>query len=205
MESKKIIIISASELFREFFYLEAQGFALEVDCFERFERIHNDISNYDLAIIDRDTIKQKPLNTAKKEITASKDAGKCDITYPISIIELRKIYNGLFVREECSKDEDASDDSKIVFYKNEKNKISIDKRNYILSDTEYKILELLCRNSPKEILREDMQGLFENDNSNICDVYICKLRKKLEEPLGRKLIFTVRQRGYKIIIGSEWR
>ena len=205
METKKIIIISASELLRDFFCLEAQSLGFFVDCFEKFERAHNDISDYDLAIIDRDTIKQKPLNTAKRELTVSVESGKVDIIYPISVIDLREIYIDLLIKEASAKNINVDTDSKIIFYVNEKNKISINNKNYILSDTEYKILSILCKNSKNVVLREDIQQIFENGNSNICDVYICKLRKKLEEPLGQKLIFTVRQKGYKIVIGSEWR
>ena len=205
METKKIIIISASELLREFFCLEAQSLGFFVDSFEKFERAHNDISDYDLAIIDRDTIKQKPLNTAKRELTVSAESGKADIIYPISVIDLREIYIDLLIKEASAKNINVDTDSKIIFYVNEKNKISINNKNYILSDTEYKILSILCKNSKNVVLREDMQQIFGNGNSNICDVYICKLRKKLEESLGQKLIFTIRQKGYKIVIGSEWR
>ena len=49
-------------------------------------------------------------------------------------------------------------------------------------------------------------GYSQNTSNNIdVDVYICKLRKKLEDASGQRLIFTVRSKGYKIIIKSEWR
>ena len=71
MNNKKIIIISTQNSLRNFFKLEAMNFDFSVDCSEKFEKIHNDLSHYDLAIIDKDTIKQSPLNTAKKELTVS--------------------------------------------------------------------------------------------------------------------------------------
>ena len=207
MKNKKVIIISAQDSLRDFFELEALNFDFAVDCFSKFERIHNDISNYDLAIIDKDTVKQSPLNTAKKELTVSKEDGKCDLTYPISIKVLRKIYSEISLDNECNKTDlkNEDNDSKIVFYKDEKNIVRLNKRKYVLSDTEYKILTLLCKNSQKTVLREDIQELFENGSGNISDVYICKLRKKLEGPLGQKVIVTVREKGYKIITESEWR
>lgn len=206
MENIKIIIISAQDSLRNFFELEAFNFNFTVDCFSKFERIHNDISNYDLAIIDKDTVKQSPLNTAKKELTVSSECGKSDLTYPISVCSLRKIYSELSLEQEYKpkiKNEDS--DGKIIFYKNEKNIVEFNKRKYVLSDTEYKILTLLCQNSQKTVLRENIQELFENRSGNISDVYICKLRKKFEGPLGQKLILTVREKGYKIIAYSEWR
>lgn len=205
METKRIIIISSQEQMRSFFRLEALNFDFSVECFEKFEKIHNDLSEYDLAIIDRDTVKHSPLNTAKREITVSACGNEADIEYPISIAELKKIYNGLIVDKTVAESKNENKDTKIVFYNDEKNIVSVGQRKYILSDMEYKILTLLCRNSQKLVLREEIQELFENENSNIGDVYICKLRKKLEEPLGQRLIFTVRGKGYKIISEAEWR
>lgn len=206
MNTKKIIIISTQSSLRDFFKFEALNFNFSVDCFEKIERSHCDLSSYDLAIIDKDTVKQMPLNTAKKEITVSRELNNSDILYPISINELRQIYIELLLNENINiTTEIENKDLKIYFYKTEKNKVSLNGRKYILSDTEYKILNLLCQNSQNIVSREKMQELFENDKSNIADVYICKLRKKLEEPLGQRIIFTVRERGYKIIIKAEWR
>ena len=205
METKRIIIISAQEQMRSFFRLEALNFDFCVECFDKFEKKHSDLSGYDLAIIDRDTVKQSPLNTAKKEITVSTCGGDADIEYPMPIADLKKIYNDLCSAEPITKSKSEAQDNKIIFYNNEKNIVSVGQRKYILSDTEYKILTLLCRNSQRLVLREEIQELFENERSNIGDVYICKLRKKLESPSGQRLIFTVREKGYKIIAEAEWR
>ena len=206
MNTKKIIIISTQSSLRDFFKFEALNFKFLVDCFEKIERSHCDLSSYDLAIIDKDTVKQMPLNTAKKEITVSRELNNSDIFYPISINELRQIYIELLLNENINNTTEIENKNlKIYFYRTEKNKVSLNGRKYILSDTEYKILNLLCQNSQNIVSREKMLELFENDKSNIADVYICKLRKKLEEPLGQRIIFTVRERGYKIIIKAEWR
>ena len=205
MEPKKIIIISASEQRKRFFKLEALNFDFSVECLEKLGRAHSDLSAYDLAIIDKDTIKQMPLNSAKKQITVSSDEANADIGYPCSITKLRNIYNGLCAQPKAIENQAEKKQVKIIFYKNEKNLISVNKKKYILSDTEYKILTALCKNANEIITREEIQGILDNESSNIGDVYICKLRKRIEEPLGQKLIFTVRQKGYKIVIGSEWR
>lgn len=203
MENKKIIIISASERLRDFFKLEALNFDFSVECLEKLNKSHADLSNYDLAIIDIDTVKQMPLNGAEKQLTVSAKNKNADITYPCLISELRNIFNSLYSPSRIF--EKADDDrTKIVFYK-EKNTVSVNKRKYTLSDAEYKILTLLCKNPEEIVLRENIQELFEKGNSNISDVYICKLRKKLEASLGQRLIFTVREKGYKIVANIEWR
>lgn len=208
MKNKKIIIISASANVRNFFALEALNFDFTVEVAEKITRAYNDISSYDLSIIDVDTVKQMPLNSAKRQITVSSQGKRADIVYPCLISEVREIYNGLY--SQSSLKSDSTDDGiKIVFYESQsdtnKNLVCVNNRKYILSDTEYKILTLLCKSPQEAISREKIQGLLENEKSNIGDVYICRLRKKLEEPLGQRLIFTVRGKGYKIVADAEWR
>lgn len=201
---KKIIIISGNRRLREFFELEALTLGFFAECFEKFEKKHNDLSTYDLSIIDKDTVNQIPLNAAKKAITVSCVSGKADICYPISIKDLRGIYNELFINEALP-DKNYCKEFKVIFYKDEKNVVSIKDRKYILSDSEYKLLELLCKRAKQTVLREEIDKLFENGKSNISDVYVCKLRKKLEINGGQRFIFTVREKGYCINIEAEWR
>ena len=42
-----------------------------------------------------------------------------------------------------------------------------------------------------------LNKIFDVTDGNIVDVYIHHLRKKLEEPFSRKIIYTVRSKGYK--------
>ena len=79
MQSKKIIIISASEQIKAFFKLEALNLNLSVECIEKIDRAHNDLSSYDLAIIDIDTVRQMPLNNARTALTVSACKENADI------------------------------------------------------------------------------------------------------------------------------
>ena len=67
-----------------------------------------------------------------------------------------------------------------------------------LSDTEAKVLKLLCERRGEIVSREDLNSLFDGVKSNICDVYVCHLRKKLDEALGVKFIYTVKGKGYTL-------
>lgn len=205
MQDKKIIIISASEQLKCFFKLEALSFAFSVECLDKLDRAHNDLSAYDLAIIDVDTVKQMPLNSARLQITVSSQGKMADISYPCAISKVREIYGSLYLQCVSRVDSTESQGVKIVFFNDERNLVSVNERKYILSDAEYKILTALCKSANDVVLREKIQDIFENGKSNIGDVYICRLRKKLEAPLGRRIIFTVRERGYKIAAEAEWR
>lgn len=65
-----------------------------------------------------------------------------------------------------------------------------------LSEYEFKTLEALCGASGSPVSRRKLTELLGANSGNIADVYICHLRKKLEEPFGIKIIYTVRSKGY---------
>ena len=67
-----------------------------------------------------------------------------------------------------------------------------------LSENEYKVLEFLCARRGTSVLREEIDELLGVEDGNMSDVYICHLRRKLDNKLGLKLICTVRGKGYML-------
>lgn len=71
-----------------------------------------------------------------------------------------------------------------------------------LTSTEYALLEYLMRNPCQVLTRTQiMQHVWDYDfygGSNIVDVYICYLRKKIDETHSKKLIKTIRGTGYTL-------
>ncbi len=69
-----------------------------------------------------------------------------------------------------------------------------------LSAKEYAVLEVLMRNAGtvlnRDIIQDKIAGFDTEIGSNLVDVYIRFLRKKLDEPFDTKLIHTVRGVGY---------
>ena len=69
-----------------------------------------------------------------------------------------------------------------------------------LSSKEFALLQYLIRNKGKVLSRDQIeQHIWDYDymgSSNMIDVYIRYLRKKVDEPFGKKLIQTVRGAGY---------
>ena len=79
----------------------------------------------------------------------------------------------------------------------------IDKEEIHLSPIEYKLLCLLARNAGKVlthnlILKEVWQNTLPNDTPSL-RVYMATLRKKVETPLGQKLIQTHVGVGYRMM------
>ena len=67
-----------------------------------------------------------------------------------------------------------------------------------LSDNEYKVLSLLCENRREVVERERIYAELGAEDGNMGDVYICHLRRKLDNKLGIKLIYTIRGKGYML-------
>jgi DNA-binding response OmpR family regulator len=67
-----------------------------------------------------------------------------------------------------------------------------------LSDNEYKVLSVLCENRGEAVPREEICSLLGVTDGNMGDVYICHLRRKIDNKLGLKLIYTVRGKGYML-------
>ncbi len=65
-----------------------------------------------------------------------------------------------------------------------------------LSDNECKVLAALCESRGKLVEREKIYALLGAEDGNMGDVYICHLRRKIDNKLGLKLIYTVRGKGY---------
>ena len=65
-----------------------------------------------------------------------------------------------------------------------------------LTATESAILACLLAHRGKLVSRDALATLTGGGNS--VDVYVCRLRRKLEKPLGIRLIHTVRGQGYRL-------
>lgn len=77
-----------------------------------------------------------------------------------------------------------------------------------LSAKEYMILEILMRNQNKiideEVLINKLQNIEQTFNSNALNVYIYRLRNKIDKNFNKKLIKTVRNLGFKISDENIW-
>lgn len=94
-------------------------------------------------------------------------------------------------------DENEEQKNEKVILRNKKNNSVVFKNTVIdLSDNELRTLTLLCENSGKCVTRETLSAHLGAKDGNMADVYICHLRRKLENPFGVKIIYTVRAKGY---------
>ena len=75
-----------------------------------------------------------------------------------------------------------------------------------LTAREYAVLEYLLRRAGEVVTRTDLLEHVWDENhtgsTNVVDVYVGYLRKKLEQPFGRALIHTVRGAGFRLEAGG---
>ena len=208
MSDIKIAIISKNESLSRFFELEAIEMGIEATVFKRY---NSEAYGFSMLILDTNTIPIPNLLDLSKTVLVTQEKNIEDaykngyvIKWPILATEVRQIYENLKFGDKIIKNSnETADKSVIYFYKNQKNTVRYGNRNILLSDCEINVLQMLCQNAKSAVSRDKLNTLFEADNGNIADVYVCKLRKKLEED-GERLIFTVRSKGYKIMASMEW-
>ena len=76
-----------------------------------------------------------------------------------------------------------------------------------LQAMEYRLLENMMLHEGKIISRSTLVrqvwGTDEDPTTNIVDVHVSRLRQKVDQPFGHKLIHTVRGGGYRMAAGEE--
>ena len=75
-----------------------------------------------------------------------------------------------------------------------------DGRKIHLSNNEYAILNKLLMHTSEPVSREELNSVLSSSGGNMCDVYVCHLRTKLESGRSERFIFTVRGKGYMLKI-----
>lgn len=209
MGTVNLAIVSKRRELIRFFELEALNCGFEVSSFDKSPA---ELSCFDLLIIDTavtlraPTIFEGRVIFITDEENSTPDGAEC-LSYPIPVDTLRYVYEQMLYGEravERTVIRDEKDDC-IFFYRDHNDTVGYKGRSITLSDHERKILTRLCECSGEPVSREELNALLGASGGNIADVYVCRLRKKLEDIDGRRVIFTVRSKGYKIAADMEWK
>ena len=77
--------------------------------------------------------------------------------------------------------------------------VTVEGKQIPVTPAEWEILACLHAHLGEAVTRNELAALLGGGGNSV-EVYICKLRTKLEKPLGRRLIHTVRGVGYSMKI-----
>ncbi len=133
------------------------------------------------------------------------DAGADDyLTKPFAFEELLARIRALLRRKEKSKSTKLKVGGLVLDLQS--HRVCRDDREIILTPKEYAILEYLMRNVNKVVSRtkliEHVYDYHFDTETNIIDVYINKVRSKVDTNFEKNLIYTIRGVGYIIKDGS---
>lgn len=136
--------------------------------------------------------------SSKEDVIKGLDTGSDDyLTKPFSFEELLARVRALLRRSRTA-------DTHILEYKDivlnpYNRKMIIASKEGELTEKEFLIMEFMLRNSEKPLTRRDIaEHVWQNqtDSTNIVDVYVNFLRKKIESLTAKRYIHTVRGIGY---------
>ena len=77
--------------------------------------------------------------------------------------------------------------------------VTVGNRRIPLTPAEQAILALLMAHRGQVVSRDALSAVLGGGGNSV-DVYVCRLRAKIEKPLGRRMIVTVRGAGYRMDI-----
>ena len=205
MKLEKIALITANQRLARFFELELALLPYKLSVHRTLEELD---ASCECLIVDSDTVKDVVSGFSCPVITVSSRFEKVDIfgqsrtcalPYPVPMCEIGKILRAieLDILDERNSDRDYN---KVYVTDRDTNSIMIENIHLKLTPSELVVLDVLCSSSGKLVERRVISELLGASDGNIADVYICRLRKKLEVPLNRKLIFAERGRGYRTIL-----
>ncbi|MDZ7288448.1 MAG: response regulator transcription factor [candidate division KSB1 bacterium] len=144
------------------------------------------------------------LLTARDEVSdrvAGLDAGADDyLGKPFAVAELRARVRALLRRQSDTKASLLSAGNLVM--DTVSHEVSLGQHRLELTSREYAILEYLLRNKgrllTKGMIAEHVWDYHFDSDFNLIEVYIRRLRQKIEPTAGQKLIHTVRNSGYVI-------
>lgn len=211
----KIALITKDKIFARMMHLEFSALGAQVTHFEEDVELVREKQKADLFIIDADVLLCEDFPAPEGEAVLlgyPEDLAKLpsrELTRYYVVVRpfvVKDLLDALFLREEDSakltlrppKKEHPSEslaldeDSRTAYFKGEKIE---------LTPREYSLLQLLLERKGKAVSRAEILSLvFEDagENTNVVDVYINYLRKKIDSAFGVRLISTVRGHGYTI-------
>ncbi len=200
---KEVAIISKNKTLSRFIELEAISCGASPRIFSSMPK---DVEVFSLVFLDIDTVEAEDIVGNSKVYTLSAEHNGREeraLCSPPSLVSLRRaVMNSADVHIIYSEGDRLMPD-KTLTIDEEHYAVVIDSERFTVSDYEMRVLKLLCERFGKAVSREEINARLGAEDGNIADVYVCRLRKKLEKNGERRVIKTVRGAGYMILYADD--
>lgn len=200
MRRSNVAVISSNTELLNFFELELLTMGFEVSA---LQSLAESCDNYDFLIIDTDTVSTvlSAYNCPVVCVSAAYNGegdGTLFLPWPVSVHRIAECCRDVYNQADGMRN---SDKENILYVIDKCNGIAVLNGMHVkLSKTEFKIMKTLCRAKGEIVTREQLMQAVGADKGNISDVYICRLRKKLECMCEKQLIYTERSVGYYTVL-----
>lgn len=197
---KRVAVISADAELSRFFELELRALGFEVSVAADTSALS---VGYDFLFVDTVTVRTPvhvygcPVVSVYPSGTETDGKGT-SISYPASVSDIRDVCLSLLTFDTVASVREREAADTVYVLDGDAGTVVFDGRRIDLSRTELAILTELCTAEGETVSREHIMALMGAERGNISDVYICRLRGKLETE--KRLIFTERGVGYRTVL-----
>ena len=198
---KRIAVISSNRDISSFFELEAMACGCSVRVFSSPPQ---ELLEFDFVVLDLAAGYCFLENSSCQSAAVCAKGKKAELNcfdyvweWPVSVQTVREAYEDTICVKVPVTTEFAQNNT-IYFLTEPTNTVVYRNQTIALTQSEWRILQLISKSPEQSVSREEISALFEDVKGNLPQVHICHLRKKLEEPFGIRLIETVRGKGYSL-------
>ena len=196
--SEQVLIISKDAVFARMLLLELQLLRRSCRVLEKPEKG----MQAELILLDLDSAQAPSAECYSRMIGFTRHTGlfSVDAQRQCSMVLHRPFEMRLLRQEVLSQATQAMPNAarETLMMDREGKKALYGERTVALSPKEAKVLSILLENRGAPVSRASLSQYIGESESNKVDVYICFLRRKIEELCGSNLITTVRGKGYCI-------
>ena len=159
-------------------------------------------AEYDLLIVDTDTVTSADLARQGVTVTISERYSESSfsepyvLAYPVRLSDVDRLCMAVIPADLCNRERSGETENTVYVIDSSAGIVQTENALIKLTGTEFLLLEILCKAEGEPVSRERIGKMLGESDGNKVDVYICRLRKKLETPEGKRTIVTSRGRGY---------
>lgn len=207
---KKVAVISQNKILARSVELEVLSYRMDCDVFLKPPK---QLSEYCAIVVDSDSIDDIEFVSTKSFINIGNNSAPrqncvANLSYPFLLNEFLDALDNCVENNKkvdvILRQEITNEDKNLFYFSDiDKTLLAFGQRINV-SEYELRVLERLCKTPGVAVSRMELSDILTSSgDTNIVDVYVCHLRKKLEKLSDKKVIYTIREKGYMTYYSLE--